>query len=426
MGMRAVFLHIFIIAACFFGNMGSNSAFGDEPDHKYRKISWEDLIPNADYGGEGSSLSELNQMKDNDPESQEILERYIKQREKAPANPSINHQSVEIFGFVVPLEWDDEGLLSEFLLVPYFGACIHVPPPPQNQIIYVVLKNPSARIRSMDAISVQGKLSLEDMVSEYGEAAYRLDAEYIHVEESLGILRFLLSSLLTLICSLSISLGLWIGYLSERKSIRLFGSTIGFSAGIMFGLGASTLFARISWLLLSAFFSGVMVLIGIDVWLYNRIRKDNQKKKHSASLASFAIVLHNIPECFVIFNLALMNVGLGVLFGLAMMAHNIPLGISLSLSEKKGIFQGGWGYAFLSGIVPAFLGILIYLIAQTILNPNNLSFIFAFSGGVMVYISLRELIPTALRLSSKPLVLSGFLLGGLFMMSLVLVSPLRG
>ena len=55
---------------------------------------------------------------------------------------SLNGQYVKLPGYVVPLESDAGGLLSEFLLVPYYGACIHVPPPPSNQIVYVRLNKP--------------------------------------------------------------------------------------------------------------------------------------------------------------------------------------------------------------------------------------------------------------------------------------------
>ena len=51
--------------------------------------------------------------------------------------PELNNQTVSIPGFVVPIETNDENAITEFFLVPYFGACIHVPPPPPNQIIFV-------------------------------------------------------------------------------------------------------------------------------------------------------------------------------------------------------------------------------------------------------------------------------------------------
>jgi hypothetical protein len=82
---------------------------------------------------------------------------------------------VRIPGFVVPLEDTKDGI-KEFLLVPYFGACVHSPPPPSNQIIHVLPKSAVKNVRSMDAVWITGTLSNEQTDSYMGAASWRLNA----------------------------------------------------------------------------------------------------------------------------------------------------------------------------------------------------------------------------------------------------------
>ena len=83
-------------------------------------------------------------------------------------------RAVRLPGFVVPLDETPAGLTS-FLLVPYFGACIHTPPPPANQIVHVHAKTP-VKSRTMDAVWVRGTLKIERAASSMGTSGYRLDA----------------------------------------------------------------------------------------------------------------------------------------------------------------------------------------------------------------------------------------------------------
>ena len=97
-------------------------------------------------------------------------------------NKKLSETKVKIPGFVVPLVVDDTGMVSEFFLVPYFGACIHVPPPPPNQIVYVKLTGGGVRMGSQeDAVWVTGILHTQ--VSENGraKAAYTLDATKMEI-----------------------------------------------------------------------------------------------------------------------------------------------------------------------------------------------------------------------------------------------------
>jgi hypothetical protein len=75
----------------------------------------------------------------------------------------------------VPLERKGDAVL-ELLLVPYFGACIHTPPPPANQIVHVILKKPAEGMKMMDAFWVSGTLSLQHGDSSLGIYGYRMNA----------------------------------------------------------------------------------------------------------------------------------------------------------------------------------------------------------------------------------------------------------
>jgi uncharacterized protein len=86
---------------------------------------------------------------------------------------------VSIPGFMVPLE-DDLGKVSEFLLVPYAGACIHVPPPPPNQIVYVKMnKDVKVQVTFTDPITVTGVLQILTIQSPYGDVSYDLSGESV-------------------------------------------------------------------------------------------------------------------------------------------------------------------------------------------------------------------------------------------------------
>lgn len=89
---------------------------------------------------------------------------------------ALNGKSVKIPGFMVPLE-DDQRSVKEFLLVPSPQACIHVPPPPPNQMVYVRMKRGADAV--MGPIWVYGTLNLVTQKSMYGDASFELVGEGI-------------------------------------------------------------------------------------------------------------------------------------------------------------------------------------------------------------------------------------------------------
>ena len=101
-------------------------------------------------------------------------------------NKALEGTTVRLPGFIVPLEpvkgGDGAGgELSEFLLVPYFGSCIHVPPPPPNQIVYVHVPKRAGIESIYDAYWITGKLHLQQKTTRLGSTAYELSADKIEV-----------------------------------------------------------------------------------------------------------------------------------------------------------------------------------------------------------------------------------------------------
>ena len=91
----------------------------------------------------------------------------------------LNNQKVRIAGFIVPLEFDDNMIVTEFFLVPYFGACIHVPPPPPNQLIFVTMEKGIELDAIYDPFWVSGTLATQGKLNDTGYAAYSMAAEKV-------------------------------------------------------------------------------------------------------------------------------------------------------------------------------------------------------------------------------------------------------
>ncbi len=152
----------------------------------YQEISWDELVPDDwDPAAAFRDLQHLGALPDSDARVQALYERMRKTWDSAPTVAAMAGRAVRLPGYVVPLEAGPEGL-REFLLVPYFGACIHTPPPPANQIIHVRSAAPVKGLRTMDAVWVEGTLGLERSASDMGASGYSLAANKIKKFESDG------------------------------------------------------------------------------------------------------------------------------------------------------------------------------------------------------------------------------------------------
>jgi hypothetical protein len=146
------------------------------PALNYREIEWEELIPKGWDPMAAFKGLNMSRLKDSDPRAIAALEKMKTAWSEAPVEASLDGKRVKLAGFVVPLERKGDAVL-ELLLVPYFGACIHVPPPPANQIVHVILKRPAKGMKMMDAFWVSGTLSLQRGDSSLGIYGYRMTGE---------------------------------------------------------------------------------------------------------------------------------------------------------------------------------------------------------------------------------------------------------
>ena len=141
----------------------------------FRDITWDELVPKdwdpmKDF--KGMSLGGLS---DADPKAAAMLKRMREAWDNAPGNNAIDGQPVRLPGYLVPLE-DSKAGMTEFLLVPYFGACIHTPPPPSNQIVHVKPQQAPKGFRSMDTVWISGTLKLLRSDTTMGASSYRMEA----------------------------------------------------------------------------------------------------------------------------------------------------------------------------------------------------------------------------------------------------------
>ncbi|SEG24991.1 DUF3299 domain-containing protein [Marinobacterium lutimaris] len=144
-----------------------------------REITWDDLMP-ADYNLSfedlyGTSEDNLDALDDYTEEASNLLDHMQQVLASAPVVDEMDGKMVRVPGFVVPLEGEDQRV-DRFFLVPYFGACIHTPPPPSNQIIDTHYE-PGTQLDSLyDAVWITGKLTVHSFQHEMGTAGYRLEA----------------------------------------------------------------------------------------------------------------------------------------------------------------------------------------------------------------------------------------------------------
>ncbi len=147
-----------------------------------RELTWSDMVP-ADAPAqvvEPAPIHDLSQLAD------ALSEAGPASQQQSPAAPVVKEldgQAVKLPGYIVPLDVTDEGRVTEFLLVPYFGACIHVPPPPSNQIVHVTTELGVLLDALYQPFWIEGALKVEQSSSELAEAGYQMQADKIYAYE---------------------------------------------------------------------------------------------------------------------------------------------------------------------------------------------------------------------------------------------------
>ncbi|MBW0234463.1 DUF3299 domain-containing protein [Pseudomonas sp. D1HM] len=147
-----------------------------------RELTWSEMVP-PDAPSEAPDMApmhDLSQLGNLDPEAAPAARQGMP---NAPVVPALDGQVIRLPGYIVPLEVNEEGRTTDFLLVPYFGACIHVPPPPSNQIVHVTSKEGVKLDELYQPYWIVGAMQVKPSTSDLADAGYQMDAQKILVYE---------------------------------------------------------------------------------------------------------------------------------------------------------------------------------------------------------------------------------------------------
>ncbi|MEA9993593.1 DUF3299 domain-containing protein [Pseudomonas sp. 10B1] len=177
--LRTLFALLLLMAPL----LAATAAAADAADAQPRDLAWEQMIPPdaPKLKPQPAPIHNLSGM--SDALSAESAPAAKQQSPSAPVVKSLNGQHIRLPGYIVPLEVTEEGRVTEFLLVPYFGACIHVPPPPSNQIVYVTSKVGVKLDELYQPYWIEGSMKVESSTSELADAGYKMAAEKIYAYE---------------------------------------------------------------------------------------------------------------------------------------------------------------------------------------------------------------------------------------------------
>ncbi|HDY86264.1 MAG TPA: DUF3299 domain-containing protein [Methylophaga sp.] len=175
------------------------TAISADKESQYQTIEWVDLLPEEDLNALMEPPESLDDIEDGSEEDQlssqltQALElagdsRYQQALVSTIIRPEYNDRKVRMPGFIVPITLDKDQNVTEFFLVPYFGACIHVPPPPPNQIIFSKLKTGIKIENIYEAYWVEGTLSTTLTENEMATSAYAFTVDkVVPYEEPLSL-----------------------------------------------------------------------------------------------------------------------------------------------------------------------------------------------------------------------------------------------
>ena len=245
---------------------------------------------------------------------------------------------------------------------------------------------------------------------------------------------------LTLFAGLSTGIGSAMSLVSKKFSPKFLAISLGFSAGVMIYVSLVDIFQKAKVALVDsfgakqgylftvlAFFGGIALIAIIDKLipsyenpheLKNLKSPEDQKDKAKSLMrmglfSALAIAIHNFPEGLATFMAAMVNPTMGISIAVAIAIHNIPEGIAVSVpiyyatkSRKKAFW-----YSFLSGLAEPIGAIIGYFLLLRLFDDSAFGIIFAGVAGIMVYISLDELLPTAEEYGEHHLAIGGLVAG---------------
>jgi zinc transporter, ZIP family len=254
----------------------------------------------------------------------------------------------------------------------------------------------------------------------------------------------LIALLLTALAGLSTGIGAAIAYFIKKPKLIYLSFFMGFSGGVMIYVSFVELLhnAAISigqWWAITAFFIG-MIMIGLIDFVIPEDKnphthmkhignsKNMKSKAHLMSIGVFtalAIGIHNFPEGLATFASAFSDIRLGLVIAIAIAIHNIPEGISVSVPifYATGDRKKAFIYSFLSGLAEPVGGLIGFLVLMPFLSPWVVAFLLALVGGIMVYISLDKILPTASNYGYSHTMIIGLALG-MFIMAVSIIMML--
>lgn len=245
--------------------------------------------------------------------------------------------------------------------------------------------------------------------------------------------------LLTLFAGLSTGIGSALAFFTKKTNTRFLSISLGFSAGVMIYVSFIEIFFKAkeslvgvmgdskgSWITVASFFGGILIIAIIDRFIPtvenpHEVKKieDMDKKSSKTKLmrmgmfTALAIGIHNFPEGLATFTAALNNPELGIAIAIAIAIHNIPEGIAVSVPVyyATGSRRKAFTLSFLSGLSEPIGAIIGYLILMPFMNEAVFGILFASVAGIMVFISLDELLPAAREYGEHHLSIYGLLAG---------------
>ena len=257
---------------------------------------------------------------------------------------------------------------------------------------------------------------------------------------------------LTLFAGLSTGIGSALAFFSKRTNTKFLSLSLGFSAGVMIYVSMIEIFFKAkdaliedmgsvrlgTWATVLSFFLGILVIALIDkavpsfenpheIHRVEELDKVDRTKKISklyrmGLFTALAIGIHNFPEGLATFASALKDISLGIPIAIAIAIHNIPEGIAVSIpiyyatgKRKKAFF-----YSFLSGLSEPIGALIGYFLLYWFFNDTIFGILFASVAGIMVFISLDELLPSAREFGFHHLSIYG-LIAGMAVMALSLL-----
>jgi ZIP family zinc transporter len=252
---------------------------------------------------------------------------------------------------------------------------------------------------------------------------------------------------LTMFAGLSTGIGSAIAFFVHKPTPRFLAVALGFSGGVMIYVSLVEIFQKArdaliapfgetgaSWATVAGFFGGMLVIGVIDRLVPTEMNPhephcddsdpgancDEHRERHRktkllrmGTLTALALAIHNFPEGLATFLGALRDPGLGIAIATAIAIHNIPEGISVSVPiyYATGSRSKAFLYSFLSGLAEPVGVIVGYTILRPFMNDAVFGVLFASVAGIMVFISLDELIPTAREYGGGHLAIYGIVAG---------------